>query len=263
MLDFSQETIEAMGIEERIPGHFFDRDGRYYPEPGNWDHWVNPERDPHVGFAQGDLIRVVFKSILIAGAKTVASCVLHYILTQTKKPADGFDKHAQDHSTAFIKNITDAGGAGFSGLYAREYKFGEMEYTSIQDKTQGYKASDTAPGTSGTQETRAPLRSALLVHKGTAQAGRRGNGESYFLGVNEGYSANGEISQNALIGFNKTAPGMITVAGADTGRQAIFTLAVYSRAASKASSSVVAYPVTTFTPRIVEATQRRRQHVVA
>ena len=245
-----------------VAGACFGESGRYYPHPGLWDVFVNPRRPSLGQTAVGDPLEILLRVFLGSAAQAFATTVVHYVVKRVQgTPTFGaFAQHvAEGISAAFTST---AGGEHADALYRDTITFGPYIVRSLKDSTEESEPTSTFKGRRVNATGTVPLRSAVVVKKGTAKVGRSFQGRMYLAPFDETVQTAGSIDTGAIGDLQRTLGKLIEVGDPNnttTGDAA--TMGVYSRTKSKDQPAPIVTPVTSLAPRGVYGSQRRRQHV--
>lgn len=248
-------------LHERAPGVYATEQGHYIPFPGASPFFTNPPGPTFGQVKTGDTLRVV----LAFGAKNAslpyARNVFHYVL----KGLTGSPTFAAV-ATELLKQLFAAlvsvnGNAALAKLYGSSYEFRNPTVQSLVSSTDEISGTNVQAGTNTNNQGSVPLRSAIIMHKGTAKSGRSFAGRTFWPAPDESVQGAGSLGASNTSLAQTTAEAMRALSLTAINNGAAADQSVYSDKLSKANNMIVATPVTTNTVRPVMGSQRRRQDV--
>lgn len=245
-------------LREVLPGVVVDRDGRYYPDPADLMTWSNPEGPRFGQVAVGDVLVLVLRAFLGAGGEPFSTNVMHFLLTKVSgsktfaAAATGLAKYI------FSQIGTD--GSKLAGAYNPNVSFKGPIVRSLNTSTDEYQGPQSQAGTTGSATGSVPLRAAVVMHKGTAKAGRSFSGRSFFPAVDETHQRAGSLDAATVKRFQDFSDSLVKFQDPDDAATE-YTFGVYSPKQTKATGSNVVTPVSSLAMRTIQGSQRNRQHI--
>jgi len=242
-------------------GLIWDREGLLVPSLSHPDFRVRQTPGEYGVFAQGNALRTLVKYRDTDNAGILGTHVIHYIVTKLTGTG-GISEFAAGLAKEWLakwKTNTSEGNP-VAANYPSTFVIGDMEFSSLNDVTEGHRDTQTSGGTAGAVDYM-PARQCVVVYKGTPAGGRSGHGRVYMGPVGVKQSDSGILNNNVVgrsEGFWDLAR---TLSFTTAGGAQIATLGVYSPTASARGRAVVINPVTSVACRVIAGTQRRRRAV--
>ena len=253
--------LGAVTLSEVAPGVYVTEGGHYIPYPMADDFFTNPP-SPSFGVAKtGDTYRVILEFARKNAAEPYARNVFHYVL----KGISGSPQFAAV-ATELLKQLFAAlagsgSKLGIASPMNNNYQFRRPRVQSLTSSTDDFTGSNTQNGANTANQGSVPLRSAIIMHKGTGKAGRSFAGRTYWPAPDESAQSAGGLEATSQTHAQNTADAMRELNLQAINNGATAAESVYSPSMSKSSGSIVATPITTNTIRTVLGSQRRRQSV--
>lgn len=261
-MELNHPVLGKVKLYAPVPGVYVTEQGHYIPYPGADDFFTNPIGDNFGQAKTGDTWRVIIQFGAKAAAKPFSRNVFHYVL----KGISGSPTFAAV-ATELLKQLfkqlaSPSSGSGISNLYPNTYAFRNPQVRSLVSATDSLDGSNDQDGNGDGTAELVPLRSAVVMHQGTAKAGRSFSGRTFWPAVDESTQRAGSFTGQSKQLATNTAGGLqVLDLSAAGGSSSQGILSVYSPKLSKAASSIVATPVSSTTIRNVFGSQRRRQDV--
>jgi len=249
-------------LTERAPGVYVTEQGHYIPFPGANDFFTNPVGPSFGQAATGDVWRVIVQFGAKNAAKPFARNVFHYTLSKISGSPTFAAVATELLKQLFTALASPSAGSGISNLYNSSYSFRNPQVRSLKTSTDSLDGSNDQDGNGQSTTGLVPLRSAVVMHHGTAKAGRSFSGRTFWPAPDETEQTAGALISAAKTFAENTAGSLTSLdLSAAGGAGSKGELSVYSPTQSKKASAIVATPVSSLTIRNVMGSQRRRQDV--
>lgn len=256
-MKFKHKELGTIELQEPYPGVFLDQENRYWPTVSPTAIWVNPPGPRFGQVSKGDTLAFILRAFLGSEAEPFSTNVLHFIISKVSG-----SKQFAAAATGLAKYIFSKIGtaANLAGVYNPNVTFKNPIIRSLNTSTDEAQPTQTAQGGSGGASGSVPLRSGVVVHKGTAKSGRSFAGRMYLPAVDETHQRAGVLDAEVTKRGNAFGASLLNFDDPDDATTG-FQLAVYSPSQSKKTNAIVATPVTSTATRGVMGSQRRRQSI--
>ena len=256
-----EDAVKAQYLRMDPNGDVWDIYDRLYPTLGDLGTYVNPPNRPGFGTKKGDTLRVNVHWSNTNAGRVVGQCTFHY-LVQSITGTPSIDEVTPDLCEGILDTMkTNDGVGGIFHMYPSWMRIGDCDVQSITTVTEGAKDSQFLTGAANANAVMEPGRVAMVCHRGTAQGGRSGHGRIYLPAMAAGSQNSGEIASTGIGHLKNTLGKLLSITGKKAGLSARYQHVLYSAKKSANARAIVAYPVTSFYPRLITGTQRRRQAV--
>lgn len=251
------KVLGTVELREPYPGVFLDDENRYHPEATPNGIWVNPPGPRFGQVTTGDVLIFILRAFLGSNAEPFSTNIMHFILTKASG-SKTFAAAATGMAKYIFSEIATDG--KLSGEYSKNVTFKNPVIRSLNTSTDELETANSTPGTAASSTGSVPLRSSVVMHKGTAKSGRSFSGRTYLPACDETQQSAGSLTSASLSGFGNFAKAIRAFDDPDDSGTS-FQLGVYSPSQTKKTGANVVTPVTSLAVRGVMGSQRRRQHL--